>query len=276
MKILGHHTMVIFVCSLLFLCACKTSQVVSQVASPNNITYLIKGDYKHLTHDKLGHTYLITASNELIKLDKQYKTLFSYSVRQYGQIAHLDVSNPQKILIYFSDYQQIIFLDNTLSEIKQLDLEAMEFWDVTAVSLSRDNFIWLYDPVNVRLVKIDDQGQILLSSNEIYLNDNDGSAMQIIAYDTQVFLCTSETIRIYSEFGGFSSDIQLTNQGIQILDDHLLYEDNGTLYTYETGVQIKNPSSVVTPLPKGIRSYYLYENDGMLVIDDKGLYRLGI
>ena len=80
---------------------------------------MIEGDFKILEVDKLGLVYLVNNGNEIIKLQGE-QILFRYSSKRLGNITRLDVSNPQKVLVYYGDYYQVVFLDNTLSEIDHL------------------------------------------------------------------------------------------------------------------------------------------------------------
>ena len=141
---------------LLSLVGCRTSQVAVPEVAPSKLDselYTLIGNYKLLEIDKLGFIYLVTVEkNEILKLDADYQVLFRFSLRGFGDIHQLFVENPQKLMVYYSDFNKLLFLDNTLSEINRLDLEGLSLWNMQGATLARNNIIWLLDSANIRLL----------------------------------------------------------------------------------------------------------------------------
>src|SRR5438552_190098 len=75
---------------------------------------VIKSRYDYFTADNLGNFYTVR-EDELIKYLPNGKMFARYSNLKLGSISAIDVTNPLKILLYYRDFQQIIFLDNQLS-----------------------------------------------------------------------------------------------------------------------------------------------------------------
>src|SRR5688572_3667151 len=75
---------------------------------------VIKGNFDFFEADNFGNIYTVK-NEELCKYLPNGKRHARYSNLRYGNITSLDVSNPLKILLYYRDFQQIIFLDNQLS-----------------------------------------------------------------------------------------------------------------------------------------------------------------
>src|ERR1051325_1693811 len=72
--------------------------------------------------DKLGNCYVVKEKNELLKLNPQGDSLYSYTNTSLGRISFVGTSNPLKILVYYPDYSTIITLDNTLSQTGRINL----------------------------------------------------------------------------------------------------------------------------------------------------------
>lgn len=269
------YYLLLILCYSASLSSCQTKKTLATdtVASSIN-NYLIQGDYKILEVDKLGYTYLVNSANEIIKL-KGKEILFRFSSKRLGNVTQLDVTNPQKILVYFGDYYQILFLDNTLSEIMKLDLEGMGYWDVQSVALSRDNFIWIYDPVNVKLLKINQNGESVLSSNELYAYGFEDFSPRIKVGDQVVYLYDDTEVKVFDEYGTWLKKYAIENKGIQVTDEEIIFMGAGKLKAYSTAVAFKEPVTGITPLSEGVRDFYLAP-DFLHLIDGQGYYRKDI
>jgi len=251
--------------------SCQTKKPLLNTNEVEEEQYLIKGQYKILDYDKLGNLYLVSEDNEILQL-KDNKVLFRYSNRRLGDIYKIDVSNPQKILVYYGDYYQIVFLDNTLSAINQLDLEAMGFWDVNGVALSRDNQIWIYDPVNIRLLKINENGKVQLSSNELYSYGISGNFFpDILVGEEVVYLYDEKSIHLFDEFGTWKKQLDLDTEKLSIANGYLLYRTKSHLRSYSMAVQLKEPSQIIQKIKETTVDFSI-TSEGIYLIDHLGLY----
>jgi len=203
--------------SLSVLSSCQSSKNTITNANKPQENFLVEGEFSILDSDNLGNIYLVNEDNELLQYNSNYKLLYKFSVNTLGDIGSIDVSNPQKILVYYPDFQFIVFVDNTLSEIKRLNLERMNFWDVQGVALSNDNLIWIYDPVNYRLLKIDEAGNIKISSKQIF------------AEKSSVYLYTNSELMIFDLFGQLIKEMKIENEKLQFLDTQLMILNDNEL-----------------------------------------------
>jgi len=262
---------------------CSISAVSCQSTKDNRLSddtqtiaienYVINGKYTQLNVDKLGNVYLLNDKNEIFKYDQNYKLLFKNSFNTRGEISHVDVSNPQKLLVYFSDFQFILFLDNTLSEIKDLNLENLSFWNVQAVGQSVDNLIWIYDPVNHKLIKINDSGVTQLSSNELFSDVIEGNVPpKIISRSDRVYLYTDQEIMVFNIFGELLKTHMIDNNGIQFLESHLIYNTGKELKARKTKLITmvdSDPSIIETQ--EDILDFYLDKSYQVFTLDTNGL-----
>jgi|GEM_PF-990906 len=244
----------------------------TETEAPEN-NYVINGKYTQLSIDKLGNIYLLNEKNEIFKYDQNYKLLFKNSFNTKGEISHVDVSNPQKLLVYFSDFQYILFLDNTLSEIKNLNLEELSYWDIQAVGQSVDNQIWIYDPVNHKLIKINDLGVTQLSSNELFSDVIEGSTPpRIIARGNNVYLYTDQEIMVFNIFGELLKTHMIYNIGIQFLESHLIYNTGTELKARKTKlVTMVDSDPSIIEANKDILDFYLDKSYQVFTLYNNGL-----
>ena len=259
---------------LIGLFSCATKKPVAQTAQPDQ-DYLIEGQFKILETDHFGNIYLVDNNNGISVYDRSLKRLFQYSVRSLGNITDIDVRNPQKTLVYYGDYLKIIFLDNTLSKIKELDLEQLGFWDIQAVALSRDNFIWMFDPVNGRLQKISDAGEVILSSNESFIDQMDLTTIQRIAVvEDKVLVGQEGKLLIFDEFGNFLRTMEVPGSKIKIVNGKAYAKDGQNLSELEVTQKIQFEKPEPITLPHTVRDYVPHK-DGFYFVDDHGLFFKG-
>jgi len=179
----------------------------------------------------------------------------------------------QKIFVYFDEYATIVYLDNTLSEIKRLDLEELGYWDVQGATVARDNNIWLLDYDNLRLIKINEGGQIELSSNEqtegIAVVKEEGLALH--AKNNQVYLTSQTGVAIYDEFGTYLLYHPLKNDLMHFADNRIIYADGKQIKIYDLKVQFKEATAALVGLetePLG----FILNRRSLFVIDAQGFY----
>lgn len=266
------HIAILIVAGFLTMSCHSQKSILTEKTS--DIEYLIRGQYRSIHIDKLDFTYLVTEANEIIKLDKDYQVLFRFSISRLGSIASIDVSNPQKILVYYPEYYNIVFLDNTLSEIKRLNLESLEYWDVSATALSRENLIWLFNPVNQRLLKIDEQGKLFNSSSELYSEGIDvNSDLNILSYREQVYLYNQQSIWVFDNFGQFLKRIDLSKDKIQFVQDEMIYSDKNKISRYSLAIEFSDPSKALFHSANDIHDFILLPAEStLLLLDKNGVY----
>lgn len=254
--------------------SCQVKQEAAEQQEQRNAKYIIPGDFKDMEVDRLGFIYLINYKNEIFKYDEYFKLLFKTSYNTLGTIDYIDVSNPQKVLVYHSDFQNVLFLDNTLSQINTLNLESLGFWNIGTVAPSNDNLIWIYDPVNYKLIKINENGKEQLSSNELFSGGIQGrNSPRIISRDDKIYLFTEEQLMIFNIFGDFDKAINLSNNGIQFFSSDIVYNKENQLYSRSTKVEfITSEDQLLYQYDHDIRDFYLNKDNTIYTLDSSGVF----
>ena len=179
-----------------------------------------------LTTDQFGFYYEIK-DTEINKYSNSGILDCSYSNNMLGVIANVDVSNPQKILVYFRDFTKILILDNTLSPTSEvIDLTTIELDETSLVCRSYNNGVWYYDPVRFELIRKNQELVTTNSSGNLanILNKNI-QANFLVEYNNKVYLNdTTNGILVFDNFGTYLKTLPIFGlSNFQVRDKFLIY-----------------------------------------------------
>lgn len=209
------------------LSSCGVTQSINETVStltPVDGRYTIST--KLLEVDKLDQYYIVDQSNALRILNPNQTRGTFYQNNRLGSLHSIDVSNPQKILLFYKENQQIVFVDNVLTETERINLADWGYNDVTAVAHSNDNQIWVFDSGLMKLHKVSTQGELLFESDPLYLYYLDqAKVIKMYESQNQVFVLTeSDGFLLFDNFGQFIKPL-----AIEATDD---FQTDGSLITY--------------------------------------------
>lgn len=182
----------------------------AQVAENILFEKTIAGSYSDFEVDALGNIYLLAPNNQLKKINSKGDSMGVFNdVRRYGKVFSLDVTNPLKCLVYFKNFSTIVVLDRFLQPVNTIDLRRQSVFQVKALAQSYDNKIWVYDEQNQQLKKIDDNGEVILSTPDLRMAfDEVPTPVKIIDQDGYVYLYDPEKgVYIFDIYGTFKNRI---------------------------------------------------------------------
>jgi len=268
--------LILFIEIILLSCKSNVKTIDSSIA--NIQTDISTAKYKLLELDAFGNTYLLTQKNVLQKFDENNKLMFEYSFNRQGQISRVDVSNPQKILVYLPEYQNIVFLDNTLSVIKTLNLENLGYWAINNVALSNDNFIWIYDPTLHQLIKINENGNRILQSNELIQDNlNDSNVYRIMVNNNKVYVACQNQVLCFNQFGQFEKVLPLEYEKIQLFNNQFLFLSKNTIKRQALKVEyLFDENDTIHTSNKNLIDFKLSKDGKLILLDDKELTQIQI
>ncbi len=201
--------------------------------------YSIEGNYKDFYVDNLNNTYLINGDNQLKKFNNKGDSVaVSNALRKYGDIYTIDVSNPLKISVFYKDVSTLVILDRFLSNQNTIDLRQYGIVQASAAAQSYDNNYWVFDAVENKLKKIDDNGNILLQTPDfrtIFVNAF--SPQKIIDNTGYVYLYdVNNGWLIFDCYGAFKQNIPQPGLiDVQVIKKELYGFDSAqNLHRYNT------------------------------------------
>lgn len=186
----------------------------------------IANDVSDFTIDNLGNIYLVKSNNQIKKLNDKGDSIGIYNdIKRYGNISSIDATNPLKLIVFYKDFSTIAILDRFLNYRNRIDLRSQNMPQIKLVTNSYDNNYWLYDELENKIKKIDDNGSVLLESADlrqaletvpspVAMFDKDG---QLYLYDSLVGLL------IFDYYGAKKNTLQLLHlQDIQVIDKNTI------------------------------------------------------
>ena len=223
-----------------------------------------------LTTDQLGYYYEIT-NTEINKYTVSGKLDCSYSNNLLGVIASVDVSNPQKVLVYFRDFTKILILDNELAPTSDvIDLTDIELDETSLVCRSYNDGVWYYDPVRFELIRKDQELETTNSSGNLAnsLNINI-QANFLVEHNNRLYLNDPKNgVLVFDNFGGYLKTLPLYGlESFQVKDKFMIYTNTSNeieFYNFFTLEQTKFYPNKYNAI-KGIR----LEGNSIFILDKK-------
>lgn len=172
----------------------------------------IRADIVDFTVDNLDNIYIINSTDQLKKLNANGDSVAVYNnVTRFGKVSYIDVSNPMRVLLYYQDFSTIVILDRLLSTRNIIDLRKHDILEVQAVGLSYDNNIWVFDEVESKLKKINEEGELIFETADFrQLFDNAPLPQRI--FDQDGFIYLYDTLRgtyIFDYYGASKGRINM-------------------------------------------------------------------
>jgi len=228
------------------------------------------GEARLFTTDDNGNIYLVKTNNELIRYNREGDSTGNFRSVQNGDVTWVDATNPLRVLVYFQAFSKVILLDRMLTPKNELDLKKLGIFNPPATGVSADGKIWVYDYVNARLKKIDDQLNTISSGNDMRIESETVPVpLSLVERDYRVYLCdTIHGIYVFDRYGSYINTLEIKSSGkVQVIGQQIVYRIEDTLFSYD----MKSLILKRMPLPYGTadmldarlernRMYILYKN----------------
>lgn len=197
----------------------------------------VRGDIVAFTVDNLDNIYLLSSTNQVKKINVNGDSVAIFNdVKKFGQASLIDVSNPLKVLLYYRDFATIVVLDRLLNVRNIIDLRKQNILQVRAIGQSYDNKIWLYDEVENKLKKIDEEGKLLLETPDFrQLFGEALSPQKIYDQDRFVYLYDStKAIFVFDYYGALKNKILISGwHNFKVAGKYVFGSANNKLFRYD-------------------------------------------
>jgi len=230
----------------LFSIAYSQTQKISAVKI-NQIT--IDTD-QFLGYNQFGWRYSL--KNNIFSITKD-KISLEYKNIALGEISHVDINNPLKIVVFYENFNTIILLDNQLNELKKINLFENEIPIVaTAVSLASQNRLWIYNNLTQQIGFFD----YLKNTFKSITPPFEGNIKHYES-DFNTFQWIDDNLNWYScdIFGKIISNGKIPDfDFIKVLSNHaLLFSKESLFYFYDVD---KNKTYLIENVEKSLNNFY--------------------
>src|ERR1051325_1560424 len=201
-----------------------------------------------ITTDNLGNFYLVK-NDVLEKYDEKGNLLKTYSNKTFGKIDQVDASNPMKVLLFYRNFSQVIFLDNTLSlSGEPVSIDALGIHQAPLICSSFNNGMWIYNPQNFELVRVDqDLRQTQSTGNIAQVAGVSINPNSLFEYNNHIYLGDPASgLLVFDVYGTYSKTIPLKDiPAFQVSNDNIVYIQRRQLMSFN----MKTLAQDSLPLP---------------------------
>lgn len=266
------------ICFMLLVAFVYAQDITAQSDSVFQYEKTIAGKFSYFNVDNLDNVYLINETNQLKKITAKGDSAGVFNdVKKFGNPSYIDVTNPLKLLLYYKNYSTVITLDRFLAVRNNINLRRQNIFFVNNITLSYDNYIWLFDEEDYRLKKIDEDGKLLQSTVDWrMLFDSVPAPVKIIDRDNYVYLYDPEKgFYIFDYYGAFKNRLAFLHwKNVEVTGNTMFGFSDNTLYSYE----LKSLQLKAFPLPEFFGKYKSIKamNGKIYLLKDTGIdvYRI--
>lgn len=247
------------------------------ILNKDKTLYTILTAFNLFTTDNLGNSYFVKGE-EITKYNPAGKQLLKYSNKRLGNITTIDATNALKVLLYYKDFQQIVFLDNQLSQNGEIiSLENLGYEQTDLVCSSFNNSFWIYNKQGNELLRFNENSkQIAKTGNLKQLLQAELKPDFMIEYNSFLYLnCPAIGIYVFDMYGTFNKIISLKNlPAFQVNENILYYFKDAKLCSYNTKAFEEKCISYNDTLLRNVRlekdRLFLQYKDSLKVIENSG------
>lgn len=218
----------LFLTFILFCC--------SFIQQSNPRPLVIKAKYDFFTADNFGNIFIVR-EDELIKLLPSGKVFSRYSNLKLGNITTVDATNPLKLVLYYRDYQTIVFLDNQLSlNSDVVALQDLGHEQTDLVCAGVNNSFWIYDKQNNELIRFDENSKMIASTGNLkQILKTELAPNYMLERNNYLYLNCPETgIYVFDIFGAFSKIISIKGlKDFQVIENLVYYQKDSLFCSYD-------------------------------------------
>jgi hypothetical protein len=224
------------------------------------------------TTDNQSNFYVVK-KDELFKYNKSGKLLYKYSNKNLGSISYVDASNMMRILVYYKDFAQVVFLDNTLSvNGEPISFDKIGLQQVGLVCSSFNNGMWIYNQQNFSLSQLNQNYEAVHKTENLSnLLNIELQPVRILEYDNRVYMNNPSTgILIFDIYGTYYKTVPVKNaKEFQVIADWVYYSSGNKIKAYNIKTtdesEFEVPESEFSSFRLEVKSLFLQTSKGISI-----------
>ncbi len=182
--------------------------------------------------DHTGNVYFVD-DHRIIKLETASGNTFEYGSLSAGTISSADVSNPFQILVFYRDFNRIMFLNNKLAPLRgEIDMSDLGIDKAILAASSGQGGFWVFSDRDNRIVYFDQQLQrshqsMIISS----LADSGNQPVYLTESRNRLYLHVPlEGIMVFDRFASYLKTIPYAGPSrFRVVDGQIIYFYKGDL-----------------------------------------------
>ncbi|MBI4645855.1 MAG: hypothetical protein HY738_04455 [Bacteroidia bacterium] len=186
--------------------------------------------------DALNNIYVVN-KRKVAKYSISGEKIAEYSNSSLREITSIDVSDPYRLLLYYKDYNQIVFLDKTMTALySPVSLDDLGINSVGAVCSSNNSGFWLFNNHAQQLQYYDKNLEPMQQSVNLSLIIQTASLPEVLLEKKdRLFLSYPDTgIIIFDKNGSYNKFIPLKRiYSFQIAGNKIIYYKDGLVHKYD-------------------------------------------
>lgn len=220
----------------------KTILLISCILSLNQTgfelrfltSYKIQGSSFKI--DILGNVYTIE-NGSLVKYSETGERMKEYNNKHLGTISYYDVSDPFRILLFYKDFNQVLFIDNYFAEIMSpIRLDGLKMEQAEIACSSPQGGFWVYDSYMQKLIYFDKNLQ--KQQESIGLNSlAGGSGKPTVLFEKNDFLFMNVPdigIFVFDRYGAYFKTLRFGMlSDFQVSDGKIIYQQGSSIFKYD-------------------------------------------
>lgn len=231
-------------------------------------------DAKAVFMDHLDQIYVLRTDAELLKYNTKGQLLARYNNKRYGPISGIDVSDPLRVKLFYSNFQQLVLLDNRLTQLGNRSFANIGFTQVQAIATSSDQSLWLFDYSTQQLIKLNVANTVeARSANLSQLLGQMLSARQLFADDDFLYLLVQDgLVYQFDRFGAFIATLPIGPiDNLAVRNQSLFFVKNSVIQ--EFGLKENKQNNLQMPALSAV-SQVAVGNKFIAVLAEKAVFLL--
>lgn len=193
-----------------------------------------KADF--ITTDPIGNLYAIKGST-INKYNAKGDSVTSQNFNALRNIEFLDASQAMKLYALNYSFNTLVILDNTLStQNEPIRFDKLPIEQVSLLCASNfNNTVWLYDAVNMQVIKTDQNFRVINSSVNFYSHESlSGIPNYMMENNNNLYLnIPGNGIKVFNQQCNFIQSLPVKTEGKFIVrNQKVYYLENGLIHFY--------------------------------------------